>query len=121
MQKFDYRAARVAVDFPVRLEMHNSLHFGRCRDISEDGMRLELLAPFAPQCCGEVSFSYHELNLELRVRVTHAGATYDGLKFIFQSGEQRTRVRHLMSILSKIPQLPTTLFLISREHRPSST
>lgn len=114
MQKFDYRAPRFAVDFPVKLKMLNSLQHTRCLDISEDGMRLELGDPFPPECCGEVSFSYQEIRLDLQVRVTHAGAGCDGLKFLYQSAEQRTKMLHLMSLLAT-PHPPSSLFLVTQQ------
>jgi hypothetical protein len=112
MQKFDYRTPRFAVDFPVQLKIQDALHFARCRDISEDGMRLELREPFPPRSCGEVFFSYKNLSLDLRVRVTHAGDTYDGLKFIHLSEEERTKIFHLMSRLA-VPRRAASLCVIN--------
>ena len=42
MQKFDYRYPRFAVDLPVRFTTQGSTLTGRCKDISHEGMRLEL-------------------------------------------------------------------------------
>jgi hypothetical protein len=112
MQKFDYRVPRFAVDFPVQLKIRDSLHFARCRDISEDGMRLELREPFPPECCGEVSFSYKDLNLDLRVRVTNAGDTFDGFKFVYRSEEQRAKMLDLMSRLAT-PHRAASLFVVN--------
>jgi hypothetical protein len=114
MQKFDYRAPRFAVDFPVKLKMLSSLHIARCRDISEDGMRLELGDPFPPESCGEVSFSYQELSLDLYVRVTHAGVGCDGLKFLYESDEQRAKMLLLMSRLAT-PHPVASLFLVTQQ------
>ena len=114
MQKFDYRAARFAVDFQVLVKMQDSVHFARCRDISEDGMRLELRHPFPLECCGEVSFSYQDLSLDLQVCVAHAGSTYDGLKFLFESDEQRSKMAHLMSRLAT-PHPTATLCLVTQQ------
>ena len=114
MHKFDYRAPRFAVDFPVELKMANSLHIARCRDISEDGMKLEIRDPFPPDVCGEVSFSHQGLDFALRVRVAHAGLAYDGLKFIYQSKDQRTEILHLISRFAA-PKRAVSLFLVGRD------
>ncbi len=116
MQKFDYRAPRFAADFPVRLKMPGSSHLARCRDISEDGMRVELPDPFTPDTCGEVVFSYQGLSFNLQVHVAHAGAAYAGLRFVYQSEDQRTEVLHLMSLLATPPRT-VSLFLVGQELR----
>jgi hypothetical protein len=116
MQKFDYRAPRFVADFPVRLKMPNSSHLARCRDISEDGMRVELPTPFTPDTCGEVVFIYQGLSFKLQVRVAHTGTAYAGLRFVFQSEEQRTDVLHIMSLLATPPRT-VGLFLVGQELR----
>jgi hypothetical protein len=104
MQKFDYRAPRFVVDFPVQLKMLDSLHNARCRDISEDGMRIEIRTPFSPDCCGEVAFSYKGFSFELQVQVAHVGIAYDGVKFIYESEDQRTEILQLLSRLATPPR-----------------
>ena len=114
MQKFDYRAPRFAVDFPVRLTMQDSLHFARCRDISENGMRLEIRDPFPPDSCGEVAFDYQGIVFELRVRVMHAGIAHDGLTFVYESDDQRTEILNLISRFAS-PKRAVSLFLIGQD------
>ena len=116
MQKFDYRTPRFRVDFPVRIKVQNSLHLARCQDISEDGMRVELPAPFPPDCCGEVAFSFQELSFELPVRVMHTGVTCHGLAFVYQSEEQRQSILRLISHLTT-QQRNASLFIVDQELR----
>ena len=100
MRKFDYRAPRFAVDLPVRLMFEESIQPGRCLEISTEGMKLELRQPLAPDSVGTVRFSYQDAVLELPVRVAHSGTFYDGVKFIYETDEQRDEVNRLVSRLS---------------------
>jgi hypothetical protein len=100
MRKFDYRAPRFAVDLPVRLMFEESIQPGRCLEISTEGMKLELRQPLAPDATGTVRLSYQDAILELPVRVAHSGAFYDGVKFIYESDEQRDEVSRLVTRLT---------------------
>lgn len=100
MQKFEYRTPRYQVDLPVVLTLESSSVPGRCREISKDGMRVELRQPVAADSCGSVSISYKELSLELPVCVTHSGPGHDGLKFVFAREEERSLVERLVALLA---------------------
>jgi PilZ domain len=100
MQKFEYRTPRYQVDLPVLLNLRDSTIVGRCREISIEGMRVELPQPVFPDACGTVSISYRELSLELPVCVAHSGTGQDGLKFLFESEEDRSGVERLVSLLA---------------------
>jgi len=100
MRKFDYRAPRFSVDLPIRLTFEDSMQDGRCREISTEGMKLELREPLSPNSCGRVRVSYLNFRLELPVRVAHSGASYDGVKFVYESDEQRDDVNRLVAVLA---------------------
>ncbi|MGP8258731.1 MAG: PilZ domain-containing protein [Acidobacteriaceae bacterium] len=100
MQRFDYRSPRFPVDLPVRLTAENTTRLGRCRDISREGMRMELGQPLPPDACGTVSMTFQNQTLELNVRVAHAGATQDGMKFIYTSDSERNAVARLLASLT---------------------
>jgi PilZ domain len=100
MQKFEYRTPRYQVDLPVLLTLNNTSVPGRCREISREGMKVELRQPVAPDSCGSVSISYKDLSLELPVCVTHSGPGYDGLKFVFNSERDRSMVERLVALLA---------------------
>lgn len=112
MQKFDYRAPRFSVDFPVHLRWQDSHQLVRCVDISANGMRIELHEPPQPCSCGRVSFCFQDLSLELPVWITYANANSTGLKFLYESDEQRSLVLELLSRLVSTPP-DTALFLVS--------
>jgi hypothetical protein len=99
MQKFEYRSPRFPVDLPVRLTVQNATVTGRCREISKEGMKLELAKPMAAGSRGTVSMSYQDQTLEVSVRVAHAGNMH-GLKFLYESDKERLAVARLVSALA---------------------
>jgi hypothetical protein len=100
MQKFEYRTPRYIVDLPVLFRLQNTSLPGRCREISKEGMKIELQHPVAAETCGTVSLSYKDLALNLRVCVTHTEAESKGLKFLFESEKDRGAVERLVALLS---------------------
>jgi hypothetical protein len=100
MHKFNYRTPRYAVDFPVQLTLEGSLVAGRCTEISTDGMQLELHRPLPPDFCGVVALAWHNIHLELRVRLAHTGSRQDALRFIFESEKERAAVADLVARLA---------------------
>jgi hypothetical protein len=98
MQKFDYRYPRFSVDLPARFTTQRSTSVGRCKDISHDGMRLELPDPLPPDARGTVAISYQGRTLELSVRVAHAAN--GGLEFLYESEGERKAVEHLVASLA---------------------
>jgi hypothetical protein len=100
MRKFDYRAPRFLVDLPIRLTFEDSMQEGRCREISTEGMKLEVRQPLSPDSAGTVRLRYHEFSIDLPVRVAHSGSSYDGVKFVFESDEQREDVSRLVALLA---------------------
>jgi hypothetical protein len=63
-------------------------------------MRLELCQPLPPDACGTVSLTFQNQTLELNVQVAHAGATQDGMKFIYNSDSERNAVVRLLASLT---------------------
>lgn len=100
MRKFDYRAPRFAVDLPVRITFGESIQQGHCKEISTEGMKLELREPLSPGASGIVRLTYQDMLLDLRVRVAHSGPTYDGVRFIYESEDQRDELSRLVARLA---------------------
>lgn len=113
MQKFEYRSPRFAVDLPVQFAGEQSTLPGRCRDISRDGMRLELREPLPPDACGTVHLSYGDCPFELSVRVAHTGATHDGVEFVYKSEHEREAVARLVAALATAASRPRRLALVN--------
>jgi hypothetical protein len=111
MQKFEYRSPRIAVDLPVRLTVEQSTLSGRCRDISKEGMRLELRKPLPPDARGTVILGCHDTPLELSVRVTYSGKTHEGVEFIYNSDSEREAVARLVASLASPASGPRLVLL----------
>jgi hypothetical protein len=100
MHKFNYRAPRFSVDFPVQLALDETTIAGRCTEISTDGMQLELRRALPPDFCGVVCLSWQNVYLELQVRLAHTGSRQDALRFIFNSEKERAAVVDLVARLA---------------------
>ncbi|MGA2538168.1 MAG: PilZ domain-containing protein [Terracidiphilus sp.] len=106
MQRFDYRAPRFLVDCAAHLAIENSTHMGRCKEISVDGMRLELAERVSANAVGTVTMTCGSLTVELGTRVMHAEPNFAGLKFIYKSERQRKDVERLVTLLAASAKLP---------------
>jgi hypothetical protein len=111
MQKFEYRAPRFAVDLPAQFTVEQSTLFGRCKNISKEGMRLELSRPLPPNVRGTVTLNYRDSSLELSVRVANSGTTYDGVELIYNSDSERDAVAHLVGSLTSPSERPRLTLL----------
>jgi hypothetical protein len=111
MQKFEYRAPRFSVDLPVQFTVHNATLTGRCREISQEGMKLELRQPLPTDSRGMISMSYQDGTLEVKVRVAHAGAKYDGLEFIYESERERSAMARFIASLAAPQNRPGPVLL----------
>ena len=100
MHKFTYRTPRYAVDFPVQLMRDDAVAAGRCREISTEGMRLELRRPLPPGFRGVVSLSWRNIHVELQVRLAHIGGGQDALRFVFESDAERASIAELVARLA---------------------
>jgi hypothetical protein len=123
MQRFGYRNPRYPVDFPVRLTICLSVETVRCRNISVDGMKLQVREPLMPHTRGRVSFEFDEMSFDLCVRVAHCGSSWSGLKFLYESNDQKNAILELIARLSTaaglVPPLIPKQLVISRR-RPFS-
>jgi hypothetical protein len=111
MQKFEYRSPRFAVDLPVQFTVEQSTVPGRCRNISQEGMRLELRQPLPPDARGTVILSCQDHSLELSVRVTNSGKIHEGVEFIYNSDSERDAVAHLVASLACSANRPRLILL----------
>jgi|SRR5271168_3282918 len=100
MQKFEYRTPRYAVDLPIHFQWNELGISGRCKEISKDGMRVVFEQPVPVDTCGWVDISYKDIALELRCCVAHKGPDFDGLRFLFESDNDRGAVERLVALLS---------------------
>jgi hypothetical protein len=111
MRKFDYRAPRFAVDLPVRLTLEESTQFGRCTEISTEGMKLELGEAPSVNAAGAVHVTFQNVSLDLPVRVAHCGTGCDGVQFVYGADEERDEVIRFIALLAAAPRRPGPLLL----------
>jgi len=111
MRKFDYRAPRFAVDLPVRLILEESTLFGRCTEISTEGMKLDVCEPLSVDTPGAVHFTFQNVSVDLPVRVAHCGSGCDGVQFMYGSDEERDEVIRFIALLAAAPRRKGPLLL----------
>src|ERR1035441_53605 len=91
MQKFEYRTPRFPVDFPIQLTVKDATLTARCKEISQQGITLELPPSLPTNSSGVVSMPHRDGTIHLNVRVAHVGDTHSGLEFIYGSDTERER------------------------------
>jgi len=121
MQRFGYRTPRYAAEFPVCLAIGGTTQVGRCRNISISGMHLETEKTLSPHSCGEVSFDYEGISVNVRVRVAHSLSGFTGLKFAYSSDEQRSAILRLISLLAAKRKPNNEISLVSKQKRISTS
>jgi hypothetical protein len=89
----------LSVDLPVRLTVKDSTLTARCKEISNQAMRLELSHTLPPNSYGIVSMIHADGSLELNVRVAHVSAKTVGVEFIYGSDQERDAVSRLVARL----------------------
>lgn len=88
----------------------SSTQFGRCKEISTEGMKVAIQEPFSANSFCAAHFESEELSFKLPARVVHSGPDSGGLKFIYESDDQRDAVTRLVERLAT-PQPCTSLTL----------
>jgi hypothetical protein len=111
MQKFEYRTPRFSVDLPVQFIVDDLTFLGRCREISQEGMTLELREPLTTNTSGRASLTYREQVVEVRARVAHATESHAGLEFQYDSDAERGAVAHLIASLTTAQSRPGPVLL----------
>ena len=99
MQRFRYRGARFPVEFFVDFIVKDTTIAGRCREISKEGMKLELREPVARDSSGKVSMKFQGRKLEFSVRVVHSDLTNCGVEFLYASESEQIAVAQLVDLL----------------------
>jgi hypothetical protein len=111
MQKFEYRSPRFNVDIPVQLAIEQAILPGRCKNISNAGIRLELGRRLPLNARGTVILNCKDRPLEVGVRVAYSGKTHDGMEFLYSSDSERSAVAHLIASLAGSSNRPSLVLL----------
>jgi hypothetical protein len=111
MQKFEYRTPRYSVDLPVRFSTQNLTVTGRCKEISKDGLTLELSESLPTDSSGIVSISFQDHAVSLPARIVHPEGTRAGLEFHYASEVERNAVTRLIESLTNSTNPPRPILL----------
>jgi hypothetical protein len=111
MRKFDYRVPRFPVNLPVRLTLEEETLVGRCREISTDGMKLELAESLKVDAAGAVHVTFRDVSLDLPIRVIRCGEGCDGVQFVYGSDEEKDEVIQFIALLADASHHPGPVLL----------
>ncbi len=101
MRKLQYRAPRVAVDFPVQVTHGDSSQPTRGRDISVDGMKLDLDGASFPFTGGFIQLVDGISTLKIPFEVRTRAVDSVGVAFQNLSSEQSEALSKLIASLSR--------------------
>jgi hypothetical protein len=111
MRKLQYRAPRIAVDFPVRVTHGDSSQMTRGREISVEGMKLDLDGASFPFTGGFIQLVDGISNLKIPFEVRTRAIDSIGIAFQNLSSDQSDALSQLIASLSR---RPTCLSLVVR-------
>jgi len=100
MRSFQYRAPRFPVDLPVHVTQGGSTQLARCREISVDGMKLDLSGTTFPFSCGFIQLGDGISSLKIPFRVRSRANDSIGVMFQNESSEQSDALCRLIASLS---------------------
>jgi hypothetical protein len=101
MRKLQYRAPRFPVDLPVKVTQGNSAQMMRCREISVDGMKLDLSGASFPASSGSIQLIDGISSLEIPFQVRSRAIDSIGIVFENKSSEQTEALSRLIASLSR--------------------
>jgi hypothetical protein len=100
MRNFHYRAPRFPVDLPVRVTQGGLTQLTRCREISVDGMKLDLSEASFPFPGGFIQFGDGISGLKIPFLVRSRAADSIGVMFQNDSSEQSDALCRLIAAQS---------------------
>jgi hypothetical protein len=109
MRNFQYRAPRFPVDLPVYLTQGDSTQLTRCREISVDGMKLDLMGASFPSSSGLIQLGDGVSSLKIPFRVHSRASDSIGVMFQNEPGEQ---CEALCRFVASLSQRQTCLSLV---------
>jgi hypothetical protein len=89
IRKFEYRRPRLIAGFIVEFVLTEQTLQGRCRDVSDAGIRAEFNGPIDVGENGMLILRHPIRVLRLEAEVAYLGKGGVGLSFLFDSPEQR--------------------------------
>lgn len=100
MRRFQYRAPRFPVDLPVYLTQGESTQLTRCREVSVDGMKLDLMGASFPFSCGFLQLGDGISSLKIPFQVSSRAIDSICVMFQNESSEQSEELCRFIASLS---------------------
>ena len=97
IRKFEYRHPRLSAGFIVEFVLTEQTLLGRCRDVSDAGIRAEFDGPIDVGETGTLILRHPMRVLRLEAEVAYLGRGGVGLSFLFDSPQQRDSTVQFMS------------------------
>ncbi len=119
MRNFQYRAPRFPVDLPAYLTQGDSTQLTRCREISVDGMKLDLMGVSFPFSSGLIQLGDGICSLKIHFRVHSRTIDSIGVMFLNEPGEQSEALsRFIASLSHRSPCLSLVVLKPAAESAP---
>ena len=100
MRSFQYRAPRFRVDLPVHVTQGDSTQLTRCREISVNGMKLDLGEASFPFSCGFIQLGDGVSSPKIPFQVCSRAIDSIGVMFQNESSAQSEALCRLIASLS---------------------
>jgi hypothetical protein len=101
MRRFQYRAPRFPVDLPVYLTEGGTTQLTRCREISVDGMKLDLMGASFPFSSGLIQLGNGISSLKIPFQVSSRATDSICVMFQNEPGEQFEALSRFIASLSQ--------------------
>jgi len=102
IRKFEYRPCRIAAGFDVDFVVGAETIHGRCRDVSDTGIRAALDVFVSVGSSGLLILRHPTGELEIESRIAYAEKDHVGLIFLFRSSWEREITSDYIASISSI-------------------
>jgi PilZ domain len=109
MRRFQYRAPRFPVDLPVYMTQGDSTQLTRCREVSVDGMKLDLMGASFPHSSGFIQLGDGVSSLKIPFQVS--SRAIDSICVMFQN-ESTEASEALSRFIASLSHRQTCLSLV---------
>ena len=103
IHEYAYRRPRLRLEHPLAFCVPSGRIAGTSKDISEDGLLVQLAAPVEVGAHGRIQWRFGSCLVEIEALVAHTNLQETGLRFDFRTRDERHFVRALVRLLSTGP------------------
>lgn len=97
VRKFEYRPCRITTGFDVDFAVGDEILFGRCRDVSDTGIRVAFDGSVVVGDSGLLTLRHPMGILKLEAHVAYIDKTHVGLVFDFETPRERSATAEYMA------------------------